>query len=172
MKSHFIMTFTFLLIALSSVAQVKEICNNGIDDDFDGFIDCYDGDCANESACDGIFLGNDANCSVPPPQFPAFTMTIDFKSPPTFNHLARMVIGDLDRDGMPEMVGMNRYTKKLYVLNGNDGSIKTEVTVTWEPYWEVAIGNLDNDNCAELFFIGYQNTGAARCLFVSPMIVI
>ena len=55
-----------------------EVCNNGIDDDFDGFIDCYDGDCASNVACDGIFLGNDATCQTPPPSFPAFTMTKDF----------------------------------------------------------------------------------------------
>jgi hypothetical protein len=146
----------FILIASSSFAQVTEICNNGIDDDFDGFIDCYDGSCANNSVCDGIFLGNDANCSVPPPAFPAFTMTLDFASPnETTNHFARMAVGDLDRDGMPELISMNRYTKKLFILNGNDGSIKKEATVPFEPYWEIAIGNLNNDNCAEIFFIGY-----------------
>jgi hypothetical protein len=145
--------FTFILS--TSLAQV-EICNNGIDDDFDGFIDCYDGNCANNSACDGIFLGNDANCSVPPPAFPAFTMTLDFASPnETTNHFARMAVGDLDRDGMPELISMNRYTKKLFILNGNDGSIKHEATVPFEPYWEIAIGNLNNDNCAEIFFIGF-----------------
>jgi len=163
MKAHFIMTITFLLITISSVAQLKEICNNGIDDDFDGFIDCYDGDCSKDSACDGIFLGNDAKCSVPPPQFPQFTMTLDFASPnETTNHLSRMVIGDLDRDGMPEFVTMNRYTKKVFILNGNDGSIKFEKTVDFEPYWEVAIGNINNDNCAEIFFIGYLDLPASN----------
>ena len=157
LKPLIVLLFTFLFNSTVLLAQPTEICNNGIDDDFDGFIDCYDGSCASNAACDGIFLGNDANCEVPPPQFPLFTMTLDFRSPATVNHLARTVIGDLNRDGMPEIVGMNRYSKKLYILNGSNGTIKTEVTVPWEPYWEVAIGNLDNDNCAEIFFIGYQN---------------
>ncbi len=147
----------FLITTTSALSQAIEICNNGLDDDFDGFIDCYDGSCANSPVCDGIFLGNDANCSVPPPQFPKFTMTLDFASPnETTNHLARMAIGDLDRDGMPEIVSMNRYTKKLFILNGNNGSIKSQTTVTWEPYWEIAIANLSNDNCGEIFFMGQQ----------------
>jgi hypothetical protein len=143
---------------LSLIAQPTEICNNGLDDDFDGFIDCYDGSCASASNCEGLFLGNDAACQVPPAQFPLFTMTIDFSSPnETTNHLSRLAVGDLDRDGMPEIVTMNRYTRKLFILNGNDGSIKSELTVTWEPYWEIAIANIDNDNCAEIYFIGYQD---------------
>ena len=159
-KSAVFFFITFLITSTIAFGQV-EICNNGLDDDFDGFIDCYDGSCANSSLCDGSFLGNDANCSVPPPQFPLFTMTLDFASPnETTNHLARMAIGDLDRDGTPEIVTMNRYTKKLFILNGNDGSIKSQTTVAWEPQWEIAIGNIDNDNCAEIFFIGQDNTPA------------
>lgn len=147
-----------ILVYVPAFAQPTEICNNGIDDDFDGFIDCYDGSCASNSLCDGIFLGNDAACNVPKAQFPLFTMTLDFASPDeTTNHLSRLAIGDLDRDGMPEMVTMNRYTRKVFILNGSDGSIKNQLTVTWEPYWEVAIANFDNDNCGEIFFIGYQD---------------
>lgn len=153
---------SILILVLTSVSLVAfsqvEVCNNGIDDDFDGFIDCYDGSCAANALCDGIFLGNDATCQTPPPAFPAFTMTKDFYSPDeSTNHLARMVIGDLDRDGIPEMVTMNRYAKTLSILNGSDGSIQKQITVAWEPYWEIAIANLDNDNCAEIFFIGYQD---------------
>ncbi|HMI67301.1 MAG TPA: VCBS repeat-containing protein, partial [Cyclobacteriaceae bacterium] len=155
------MKYLFLLlisvvVTITASAQLVEICNNGIDDDFDGFIDCYDGTCANSPSCAGIFLGNDANCTSIPAQFPKFTMSLDFSSPnETTNHLARMVIGDLDRDGIPEIATMNRYTNMLYVLNGNNGSIKYSKVVTFEPYWEVATANVDNDNCAEIFYIGY-----------------
>lgn len=150
---------TAVCITVSTLAFSQEICDNGIDDDNDGFIDCYDRDCANNAVCDG-FTGNDANCQAVPSQFPLFTMTLDFASPDeTTNHLSRMAVGDLDRDGIPEIVTMNRYTKKLFILNGNDGSVKFQATVNFEPYWEIAIANLNNDNCGEIFFTGYETDG-------------
>jgi hypothetical protein len=151
-----ILILTMLFVA--TIASAQEICNNGIDDDFDGFIDCYDGSCASSPDCDGIFLGNDAACQAIPPAFPQFTMSLDFSSPDeTTNHLSRMAIGDLDRDGTPEIVTMNRYTNRVFILNGANGSIKTQAAVNFEPYWEIAIGNIDDDNCGEIFFIGYQD---------------
>lgn len=146
------------LISLFAVAQGVEICNDGIDNDGDGFIDCYDGSCANIGDCDGTFLGNDAKCEAKPAAFPKFTMTLDFASPDeTTNHLARMAIGDLDRDGIPEIVTMNRYTKKVFVLSGRDGSIKHTLNAPFTPQWEVAIGNLDDDSCAEIFLFGSES---------------
>ncbi|HEU5289924.1 MAG TPA: FG-GAP-like repeat-containing protein, partial [Cyclobacteriaceae bacterium] len=136
-------------------------CTNGLDDDNDGFIDCYDPDCALNAACEDIFIGNDATCTLEPPPAPAFTMDLDFASDnETTNHFSRMVIGDLDRDGIPEIVTMNKYTRKLIILNGNGGSIKYEAVMAngAEPEWEVAIANIDNDNCAEIFFLTSSTT--------------
>lgn len=132
-------------------------CSNGIDDDGDGFIDCYDSDCALNNACDDIFIGNDATCTLTPPPAPAFTMQLDFSSAnETTNHFSRVVIGDLNRDGMPEIVTMNKYTRNLVILNGSNGTIKhdTLLTGTADPEWELAIANINNDNCAEIFFLG------------------
>src|SRR5258708_12006523 len=107
MKYLFLLLIS-VIVTISASAQLVEICNNGIDDDFDGFIDCYDGSCANSPSCAGIFLGNHANCTSIPAQFPKFTMSLDFSSPnETTNHLARMVIGVLARDGTPELETRN-----------------------------------------------------------------
>jgi hypothetical protein len=149
-----------LTITLSSLTATwaQEICNNGRDDDGDGFIDCYDRDCSVSTFCKDFYLGEPAKCEVKPPAFPQFTMALDFASPnETTNHLARMAIGDLNRDGKPEIVSMNKYTKRLFILNGTDGTIQQQATVTWEPQWEIAIANIDNDNCGEIFFFGYED---------------
>ena len=34
--------------------DMSEICNNGLDDDCDGFVDCTDGDCTTDTACIGV----------------------------------------------------------------------------------------------------------------------
>ncbi|MEX2233148.1 MAG: VCBS repeat-containing protein, partial [Cyclobacteriaceae bacterium] len=149
-------TLGFTLIAMPLSAQ--EICNNGRDDDNDGFIDCYDNNCSASTFCKGFYLGEDALCEATPPAFPKFTMALDFTSPDeTTNHLSRMAVGDLNRDGKPEIITMNRYTDKLFILNGTDGSIQKQVTATFDPNWEVAIANIDNDNCGEIFFFGYYD---------------
>ncbi|MFT6335718.1 MAG: hypothetical protein ACJATI_002473 [Halioglobus sp.] len=36
---------TFLLVGLSLNSIAQEVCDNGVDDDLDGFIDMYDEDC-------------------------------------------------------------------------------------------------------------------------------
>ncbi|MBL7856430.1 MAG: gliding motility-associated C-terminal domain-containing protein [Cyclobacteriaceae bacterium] len=158
MKRLFLLlTLCFSLVAAQSYGQ--EICDNGIDDDGDGFIDCFDKKCSTNAFCDGFYIGNDASCQALPPAFPQFTMTLDFASPnETTNHINRMAIGDLDRDGLPEIITHNRYTKRLFILNGNNGSVKTSITITYDPNWEVAIGNIDNDNCAEIFLSGVEGT--------------
>lgn len=156
-KLFFLLMFTAALLSGGSAWAQTEICDNGIDDDFDGFIDCYDSDCANHQWCEGFYMGNDVLCEAVPSQFPKFTMTLDFASPnETTNHIGRMSVGDLDRDGIPEIVTMNRYTKKLFILNGNDGSVKKSISVDYTPLWEIALGNIDDDNCAELFYQGYK----------------
>ncbi len=135
--------------------SAQEICNNGRDDDNDGFIDCYDTDCAVSTFCKDFFLGDEAKCEATPPAFPQFTMALDFSSPnETTNHLSRMAVGDLNRDGKPEIITMNKYTNKLFILNGADGSVQQQATVDFVPNWEVAIANIDNDNCGEIFFFG------------------
>jgi large repetitive protein len=157
----------FLIALLSSISVVsygqfdptedtKAIgCNNGIDDDGDGFIDCFDSQCVDKQICDGGYVGNDASCTVVQPPAPKFTMTLDFKSDDeTVNHLGRVVVGDLDRDGIPEMVTTNKFTKTIMILSGATGAVKKSIVTTFAPsYEEIAIANLDNDNCAEIFVI-------------------
>ena len=143
----------------TSFAQSTEICANSIDDDGDGFIDCFDGDCANEVVCTGGYIGNDLNCEATPSEFPKFSLALESKSEDgTAIHLGRIVVGDLDRDGIPEMVTTNRYSKKIFILNGENtagvNTIQKSITVDYSPsYTDVLIGNIDNDNCAEIFVV-------------------
>lgn len=153
--------FALLLSLTATSLYAQEICNNGVDDDNDGFIDCFDNQCASNSACLGSYIGNDALCEAKPSQFPAFRMTLDWASPNRVtNHLNRMSIGDLDRDSIPEVVVTNieGSSKGIYILNGSNGSIKySNTSLPFNVEREVVIGNLDNDNCAEIFVYGTES---------------
>ncbi len=157
--------FTFLFVvmfnSLATSLYAQEICNNGVDDDNDGFIDCFDNQCASNTLCNGSYIGNDALCEAKPSQFPAFRMTLDWASPnKVTNHLNRMSIGDLDRDGIPEVVVTNieGTSKGVYILNGTNGTIKhSNKALPFNVDREVVIGNIDNDNCAEIFLTGTQS---------------
>lgn len=154
--------FALLLSSMATSLYAQEICNNGIDDDNDGFIDCFDNQCANDNACNGSYIGNDALCEAKPSQFPAFKMTLDWSSPNRVtNHLNRMSIGDLDRDGIPEVVVTNiendNGSRGAYILRGDNGQIKhSNKSLPFRVEREVAIANLDNDNCAEIFLVGRE----------------
>lgn len=158
---HRILCLLSLLITLSATGvYAQEICNNGIDDDKDGFIDCFDGKCASSALCDGSYIGNDANCEVKPTAFPTFSLATESASDNgTTTNFGRVVVGDLDRDGLPEMVTTNKEPKKIYILNGENtagvNTVQKEITVSYKPMWEdILIANLDNDNCAEIFILG------------------
>ncbi|MDN5213083.1 VCBS repeat-containing protein, partial [Fulvivirgaceae bacterium BMA12] len=157
MKTIRIFIFFCWLGSLNIFGQ--EICNNDIDDDGDGFIDCFDTDCANNSFCDGTFLGNDVSCQAQPTQFPTFSMSLDWDSADkTAVHFGRLAIGDLDNDGVPEVVSFNTYDDRIYILDGSDGSTKFVENVG--PDYrrrfdhDIAIANLNNDNCGEIFVMG------------------
>lgn len=89
--------------------KVCEICNDGIDNDGDGFIDCYDKECSLDAACNGFFIGKDLLCEARPSSFPQFALTEDFRSPTEVTqHSGKLLVGDVDGDGVPEIVSIYR----------------------------------------------------------------
>jgi len=152
MKKLFL--FIISLFSFLTISIAQEICNDGIDNDGDGFIDCFDGDCASDTACDGFYMGNDASCEAEPNAFPQFMLTLGYQS---VNYaalnLSRIAIGDLDRDGIPEILSTNLYQDRIFILNGADASIKHEVSTNNPSRNSGSMVNLQNDNCGEVFII-------------------
>jgi gliding motility-associated-like protein len=143
-----------------SLSQAQEICDDGIDNDGDGFIDCFDGDCSDDSACDGFYLGNDASCEATPSQFPQFSLSLGYQSnnDVTLNR-SMIAVGDLDRDGIPEILSTNQFDDRIYLLNGDDATIKYQATTNNPGVNTSAIANLQDDNCGEVFIIN-NNSGS------------
>ncbi|WMN11745.1 gliding motility-associated C-terminal domain-containing protein [Marivirga salinae] len=152
-KILFLYVFTLLSI---SYAKAQEICDDGIDNDGDGFIDCFDSDCSENSACDGFYLGNDASCEAQPSESPEFILDFGYQSDnDVTNNLSRIAIGDLDRDGIPEILSQNQHRDRIFLLNGDDASIKHEVVLD-NPQWRASMANIQNDNCGEVFVVQYR----------------
>jgi large repetitive protein len=89
--------------------KVCEVCNDGVDNDADGFIDCYDKECSVDAACNGFFIGKNLICEARPATFPPFAMTEDFRSPTgVTHHLSKILVADVDQDGKPEIISLFR----------------------------------------------------------------
>ncbi|MDH5610228.1 MAG: hypothetical protein OEY56_12190, partial [Cyclobacteriaceae bacterium] len=109
-----------LLFSLQSFSQ-ESSCTNGVDDDGDGFIDCYDSDCAGEGSCSTFFIGNAIVCKDEPTG--SFSMQLQWGSPDkSANSHATPAIGDIDSDGTPEVVVTNRQERTLAILDGVTGA--------------------------------------------------
>lgn len=152
--------------------KVCEMCNNGIDDDKDGFIDCYDKECTLDNACDGFFLGKDAVCEVKPTNFPPFQMKIKYRSPTAItNHINRLIAGDVDNDGIPELIttyrnGDDPTISSLNILQANGTSLVAEkqynllndnLLVTYE---DIAMADIDGDRKAEIFIMSKKGNSS------------
>lgn len=156
-------------------AKVCEICDNGIDDDGDRFIDCYDKECSIEAVCKDFFIGRRDSCSIKPDTFPPFQMKLKFKSEPRrANHVNRLIAGDVDNDGVPEVVTTYR--------SGDSNPSEGSVNILQAPaagttllldrqinmlndglapaFEDIAMADINKDGCAELFILTVTNDGA------------
>ena len=107
-----LLLFLMTTLALSVLAQESN-CGDGIDNDGDGFIDCFDSNCANSVICKDFYVGRDKLCQVPPTGVAKFEMKIGAKSPDRTTWTSgTMVVGDLDNDGIPEVVTLHQDNKK------------------------------------------------------------
>ena len=137
-----------------TVSQVfsQEICTNGIDDDGDGFIDCYDGECSGGPSCADFFYGNPIICKDEPTENPTFAMRLQWGSEDrSADSHATPAVGDLDNDGLPEVVVINRLDERLFILNGEDGSTAFTYDLGYQPENGIVLANLDGGDCANIY---------------------
>ena len=139
-----------------------EICDNGLDDDRDGLVDCYDSDCSGVGKC-----VSDANldfyglpaviCNKIRPIEPFQMKTLWAKSLSTSTAQITMPIGDLDGDNIPEIVVLGYAEDSLYVLDGQNGSAKYKIMVLGLGGYLPAIADVDGDGQGEIFVVQNGN---------------
>jgi gliding motility-associated-like protein len=146
-----------------SIFFAQEICNNGIDDDGNGFIDCYDSQCSGNTDCNTFFYGKPAvNCNATPTN-PAFSLNTIWQSPVNVSTRSTMMVGDVDNDGLPEVVCHQNGVNELYILDGVTGAL--EVTINCPAIADhvdaITIGDTDNDGFGEIYVVTSDNV--LRC---------
>ncbi len=161
LKKRILISVTFICLSLAGFAQ--EICNNGIDDDGDGLIDCYDPQCSGNPACSTFFYGKPVIACSSAPVNPSFNLNNIWQSTIDVSTRSTMMVGDVDGDGTPEVVCHQSGVNELYVLDGVTGA--TEVTITCPPIDDhvdaIAIGDTDGDGLGEIYVV--TNDNKIRC---------
>jgi len=155
-------------MVLASIGYAQsEICDNGIDDDGDGLIDCCDPDLATDECCLAYFASIDsANCTYAPASEFEFELQeneiTDFWIP---NANYSPLVGDIDFDGRTEFL-MLRYAgnatnniddwhgaNELLILDTEDWSVKYSYSFDFLPnkiQGSLAIGDVDCDHKGDI----------------------
>jgi CHU_C Type IX secretion signal domain/FG-GAP-like repeat len=157
-------SFFFLCMCFSARAQsTAENCTNGIDDDGDGLIDCYDQDCTCTGQCDDFYYTTcNADCFFIP-RCDSIQLGIQWIGEAETGTYSPLVAGDMDRDGVPEIVTYKVEDKQIYIIDGATGRTKLQIDgpTTYPGGTAPAIADLDGDGFGELILIG--NDRRVRC---------
>ncbi len=170
LKIPFLSLLFLLPVFLHS--QSLEDCSNGLDDDGDGLIDCFDTDCTCTGQCDSFYYNACVpDCAFLPPCGPV-SLATKWVSNAQTGTFSPVVAGDMDGDGIPEVVTTRVEQSDLYILDGVTGQIKVHVVepaTLWPGGTAPAIGDLDNDGFGEVVIVGfdrrlycYEHTGALK----------
>jgi len=167
MKRGILHLLVLLLVAPTSIwssplllLPPEEICNNGIDDDQDGLIDCYDPDCCESTECEDTYFDPCLiYCQNNNPE--VLQVRKEWVSSDNNWHPYNTpIVGDLDGDGSIEIIG-NRGTwqglvdyKNLLVINGQNGMTEAVVNTPWFRHVgaEMCFGDVDQNGLADIFF--------------------
>ncbi len=145
----------FLFFPLLSYSQAVEDCNNGIDDDGDGLIDCYDQDCTCTGQCDDFYYTTcNADCYYIPP-CGQISLGIQWTGQAETGTYSTLVAGDMDNDGIPDIVTYRVENSNIYIIDGATGATKVEIIcpATIAGGTAPAIADLDHDGFGELVIV-------------------
>ena len=151
----------FLPVVLCS--QTPEDCNNGIDDDLDGLIDCYDQDCTCTGQCEDFYYTTcNADCYYVPP-CNQITLGVQWTAESETGTYSPLVAGDMDNDGIPDIVAYRVEKPDIFIIDGATGATKVHIVgpTDYPGGTAPAIADLDHDGFGELVLVG--NDRILRC---------
>lgn len=182
MKIQFFILF-FLGLFLNLSAQ--EICDNGIDDDGDGLIDCFDPDCCGDVSCDGnYYTACDTTYSCAVDSFSGtFSMQQLWQNTEPVGVTSTPVAGDIDNDGVVEIVisKYNSSSNGIVIFDGNTGTVEQFINISIggdNRSGTIALGDVDNDGFGEIIFPAgsadrrlycYEHDGSLKWVSSAPI---
>ena len=175
----------FMLVAFGLVqasiqyVSLAEDCENGIDDNGDGLIDCFDPLCSCIEPCvsEHYFYPCEDECEIRP-ECDQFSATLKWESNSNVGSYPVLVAGDIDRDGMPELVTYELESSRLIIMSGDDGVAERFINAPaiLKGGMGPALADLDNDGFGEIIIVtnnrdlvAYRHTGALY--FENPGVV-
>jgi gliding motility-associated-like protein len=150
------------------ISLCAEICDNGLDDDGDGLIDCYDPDCCGDDLCSSFYY---ADCPIDCEYaggIPDFELELEWttqNSGQSWCGYNTPITGDVDGDGVPEILGKpctfgsGSPWPNILVIDGASGNIETVITTPAFRYINSgpSIADLDGNGMVEIFFQASDN---------------
>jgi hypothetical protein len=144
--------------AVPVLSQQTEDCTNGLDDDGDGLIDCFDSDCTCTGQCaDFYYTTCNADCYYVPP-CGQISLGIQWESDANTGTYSPVVAGDMDKDGIPDLVTTAIEGPDLFIIDGATGLTKVHVVAptVWPGGTAPAIADLDHDGYGEVVIVGFD----------------
>ncbi|MFT6020285.1 MAG: gliding motility-associated-like protein [Flavobacteriales bacterium] len=149
------------------IGPCTEICDNGIDDDGDGLIDCFDPDCCADETCLTYYYNEcDLDCFFSVSSTANIELEIEWESSDLSTEewcsYNTPITGDLDGDGIPEVIGKpcpsvdvpaSLPYPNLLIVDGASGLIENMI-ITPAFYYVMdapAIADVDGNGYAEIF---------------------
>ncbi len=147
--------FVLFFFSISLSAQTEN-CTNGIDDDGDGLIDCYDQDCTCTGPCEDFYYTTcNADCYYAPP-CDQISLGIQWTSTAQTGTYSTLMAGDMDKDGIPDIVTYRVEGTEIFIIDGKTGAIKVQINgpTVYPGGTAPAIADLDKDGFGELILVG------------------
>ncbi len=165
-------------ITATQTCNVSEDCTNGIDDDCDGLIDCFDSECKTSTGvCADFYFGQETPaCQIIPSVDPNFGLEEVWRSSETVQTRGTPVVGDLDGDNIPEVLSYNTEDVNkpyIYIFSGLDGSKEVEIPVDiYAMSQSPSIADTDGDGLGEIYVVDenrnllcFENDGTPKSGF-------
>ena len=134
-----------------------EICNNGIDDDGNGLIDCFDPGCCGQDGCDLAFYNECADDCLFTNADNDVQAELKWQSNVETTSGTTPITADIDGDGTPEVIIPKRSSttsNNIQIFDGTNGQLEMEITIVTSSFIndvQVAVADVDKDGTSEIF---------------------